>query len=244
MGGTQAARPTPTFRVGGNGSVAAPVVPAMAVPDDPTHLPPIADIGPRTPPDPKPTRNRTPTGLSDVARERILRHAERQEEGVEPTTQEGEEPESEWTDDQIIQGLIRAGEDLESRREEVPIIRKVGGVPRRFALLTFRALREEENEACMNRSADQTQNPRTLQMERGELRVWEYKCRVIYTATLGAAGRKYWDNPELRASLGVRDVWHVIDRVLSINEKNMCIDAIDRISETQIALAEPTKSGD
>jgi hypothetical protein len=225
-----------TFSVGGQRAT-----PARPVPDGESPAIPIAEIGPRTPPDSNQPAKRSGPGLTPEARDRILRHAQRQEEAGEP---EPEDSGGEWDDDRIAQGLIAAGDDIDSRREVVPIIRKVDGVPTLFVKLTFRAIHEEENEACLNRSADQTQNPRTLQMERGEIRVWEYKCRVIYEATVGPKGRKFWDNPELRAARGVKTVWQVIDKTLSINEKNMCIDAIDRISETQIALAEPTKSGD
>ena len=142
----------------------------------------------------------------------------------------------------ILEGILAAAENLSEETQEVTISRN----GRKYFKLVIRPLSEERSRSLRKQCTVFKKNKKLGVLMPDEIDHSKYHSMLIYEATVNR--EETWDNKALWKALEtvypIVTGWQTVDRVLLAGEKEMLIDAIDKLSgyEDEEALEETIKN--
>lgn len=134
-------------------------------------------------------------------------------------------------EDDIIRGLIAAGDIDESEKRKVQIARN-GTV---FYEFTIRPLTEDEYDRCKKKHTKYVRNKQLGVKLPEDTNSTKYRCQLIYTATVPEDRKKLWDNKTVWNALNdkgfqIMNGLDVIEFTMRAGEKDRVVELIDKIS--------------
>ena len=127
----------------------------------------------------------------------------------------------------LLGGLLAAAGYREQEIYTINIIRN--GV--KFFSFRVHPLSEEEILACVRRHTKYGRNRRLGTREQQDFKRAEYRCDIIYTATVPEDQKAVWgDNNGLWRKLDVLNGPQAIEKILKAGEKDRVCDKIEEIS--------------
>lgn len=134
-------------------------------------------------------------------------------------------------EEDFIQGLIAAADFASEEKQRIEIIRD----GRLYFAFTIRPLSSEEYEKCRTKWTKYVRNKQLgIKMPEDTNKI-KYQSALIYTATVEEDREKLWDNRKVWNALNAKNDrimngLDVIEYTLKAGEKDMILEAIDKLS--------------
>lgn len=128
----------------------------------------------------------------------------------------------------ILKGLLAAANFKAEEDNIYPVeIARNGVVLFRFSI---RPLTEEEYQQCKEKNTKYVRNKQLGIKFPEETNSVRYRSALIYQATVDEDKARIWDNKEAWRALNVINGIDLVDKMLLAGEKDMVLEAIDKIS--------------
>ena len=134
-------------------------------------------------------------------------------------------------EDDYLEGMLAAAEDVEEYVQKIDVIRK----GRVFFSFKIHSVSDELLKDIRKKYTKYTKNRRQGIKVADELDMPKYRASLIYNSTVGEDGKKIWDNPIVKKGLEKKgkciiNALDVIEYVLLPGEKDRIMDIIDDIN--------------
>lgn len=134
-------------------------------------------------------------------------------------------------EDDYLEGMLAAAEDVADDTQKIDIIRK----GHRYFSFSIHALSDEMLKDIRKKYTKYTKNRRQGIRVPDELDTPKYRASLIYNSTIEADRNKLWDNPAVKKGLEAKGICiinalDVIDSVLLPGEKDRIMDIIDEVN--------------